>query len=67
MREEVKDVPKPAQIARLAPDFSLLEVTSLNSDTVTLIEPTFVKQTANRGSCEAAVGGRTTVGKTGLD
>jgi DNA-binding beta-propeller fold protein YncE len=48
VREEVplKDVPKPAQIARFAPDFSLLAVTSLNSDTVSLIEPTFVKQTA---------------------
>ena len=48
VREEVplKDVPKPAQIARFAPDFSLLAVTSLNSDTVSLIEPTFAKQAA---------------------
>ena len=48
VREEVplKDVPKPAQIARFAPDFSLLAVTSLNSNTVSLIEPTFVKQAA---------------------
>ena len=48
VREEVplKDVPKPAQIARFAPDFSLLAVTSLNSNTVSLIEPSFVGQTA---------------------
>jgi hypothetical protein len=48
MREEVplKDVPKPAQIARYAPDFSLLTVTSVRSDTVSLIDPSFVRQTA---------------------
>ncbi len=48
VREEVslKDVPKPAQIARFAPNFSLLAVTSLSSDTVSLIEPSFVGQTA---------------------
>ena len=48
VREEVplKDVPKPAQIARYAPDFSLLAVTSLRSDTVSLIDPSFVGQTA---------------------
>jgi DNA-binding beta-propeller fold protein YncE len=46
--EEVplKDVPKPAQIARFAPDFSLLAVTSVSSDTVSLIEPSFGTQTA---------------------
>jgi hypothetical protein len=42
----LKDVPKAAQIARYAPDNSLLGVTSLNSDTVSLIEPTFREQTA---------------------
>ena len=42
----LKDVPKPAQIARYAPDFSLLAVTSLNSDTVSLIDPSFREQTA---------------------
>ena len=42
----LKDVGKPAQIARYAPDWSLLGVTSLNSDTVSLIAPTFAEQTA---------------------
>jgi YVTN family beta-propeller protein len=48
VREELvlKDVPKPAQIARYAPDNSLLAVTSLNSDTVSLIDPSFRQQTA---------------------
>jgi len=48
VREELvlKDVPKPAQIARYAPDNSLLGVTSLNSDTVSLIDPSFGEQTA---------------------
>jgi DNA-binding beta-propeller fold protein YncE len=42
----LKDVAKPAQIARYSPDWSLLGVTSLNSDTVSLISPTFRDQTA---------------------
>jgi len=42
----LQDVPKPAQIARYAPDNSLLAVTSLVSDTVSLIDPTFSEQTA---------------------
>jgi YVTN family beta-propeller protein len=48
VRDEIvlADVPKPAQIARYAPDNSLLAVTSLNSDTVSLIDPTFAAQTA---------------------
>jgi YVTN family beta-propeller protein len=48
VREEVvlEGVPKPAQIARYAPDNSLLGVTSLNSDTVSLIDPSFRRQTA---------------------
>ena len=48
VREEVvlEDVPKPAQIARYAPDNSLIGVTSLNSDTVSLIDPSFREQTA---------------------
>ena len=48
VREEIvlKDVPKPAQIARYAPDFGLLGVTSLNSNTVSLIDPAFREQTA---------------------
>lgn len=37
--------PKPAQIARYAPDNSLLGVTSNNGDTVSLIDPTFRTQT----------------------
>ncbi len=48
VREEVvlKDVPKAAQIARYAPDNSLIGVTSLNSDTVSLIDPSFRDQVA---------------------
>jgi YVTN family beta-propeller protein len=48
VKQEVrlKDVPKAAQIARYAPDNSLLGVTSLNSDTVSLIDPSFGEQTA---------------------
>jgi len=48
VRDEVvlKDVPKAAQIARYAPDNSLVAVTSLNSDTVSLIDPSFREQTA---------------------
>ena len=48
VRDEIalKDVPKAAQIARYAPDNSLIGVTSLNSDTVSLIDPTFREQTA---------------------
>jgi YVTN family beta-propeller protein len=48
VREELvlKDVPKAAQIARYAPDNSLVGVTSLNSDTVSLIDPSFREQTA---------------------
>src|SRR5215471_8857994 len=46
--EEVRleGVPKAAQIARYAPDNSLIGVTSLNSDTVSLIDPSFRQQTA---------------------
>jgi DNA-binding beta-propeller fold protein YncE len=48
VRETVrlKDVPKPAQIARYSPDWQTLGVTSLNSDTVSLIDPLFREQTA---------------------
>jgi YVTN family beta-propeller protein len=48
VRDEVvlAGVPKPAQIARYAPDNSLLAVTSLNSDTVSLVDPSFAAQTA---------------------
>src|SRR3984957_1573672 len=46
--EEVvlKDVPKAAQIARYAPDNSLIGVTSLNSNMVSLVDPSFRDQTA---------------------
>ena len=37
---------KPAQIARYSPDWRTLAVTSLNSDTVSLIDPSFREQTA---------------------
>ncbi len=48
VRDEVvlKDVPRAAQIARYAPDYSLLAVSSLNSDTVSLIDPSFREQAA---------------------
>jgi DNA-binding beta-propeller fold protein YncE len=42
----LEGVPKAAQIARFREDFSLLCVTSLNSNTVSLIEPSFGGQTA---------------------
>jgi YVTN family beta-propeller protein len=50
VRDEIvlEGVPKAAQIARYAPDNSLLGVTSLNSDTVSLIDPSFTEQTAIR-------------------
>src|SRR5262249_38698399 len=40
----LNDVPKPAQIARYSPDWSILGVTSLNSDIVSLIDPSFREQ-----------------------
>jgi DNA-binding beta-propeller fold protein YncE len=48
VREEVvlEDVPKAAQIARYAPDNSVIGVTSLNSNMVSLIDPAFRRQTA---------------------
>jgi YVTN family beta-propeller protein len=48
VRDEVRlgGVPRAAQIARYAPDNSLIGVTSLNSDTVSLIDPSFGVQTA---------------------
>lgn len=42
----LEGVPKPAQIARYSPDNSLLCVTSVNAGTVSLIDPSFEKQTA---------------------
>ena len=42
----LEDVPKVAQIARYAPDNSLIAVSSLNSDLVSLIGPSFRQQTA---------------------
>jgi DNA-binding beta-propeller fold protein YncE len=48
VRETIRleDVAKPAQIARYSPDWRTLGVTSLNSDTVSLIDPSFREQTA---------------------
>jgi YVTN family beta-propeller protein len=52
LTEEVADtvklegVAEAAQIARYAPDNSMLAVTSLKSDTVSLIDPSFKEQTA---------------------
>jgi YVTN family beta-propeller protein len=42
----LEGVPKPAQIARYAPDNSLIGVTSLISGTISLIDPSFRSQTA---------------------
>ena len=42
----LEDVPKAAQIARYAPDNSLIAVSSLNSDLVSLIGPSSRQQTA---------------------
>jgi DNA-binding beta-propeller fold protein YncE len=42
----LEGVPKAAQIARYRDDFSLLAITSLNSNMVSLIDPTFSRQTA---------------------
>jgi len=42
----LEGVPKPAQIARYAPDDSLIVVTSLNSGTVSLVDASFRQQTA---------------------
>lgn len=39
-------VEKPAQIARYSPDFKVLAVTSMLSDTVSLIDPSFERQVA---------------------
>jgi YVTN family beta-propeller protein len=48
VREEIvlEGVPKAAQIARYAPDNSLLVVTSMQSGIVSLIDPSFRRQTA---------------------
>jgi streptogramin lyase len=42
----LEGVPKAAQIARYAQDFSVLAVSSLSSGTVSLIDPSFATQTA---------------------
>jgi DNA-binding beta-propeller fold protein YncE len=54
VREEIvlKDVPKAAQIARYAPDNSLIGVTSNNGDTVSLIDPSFREQCAIKVSSQ---------------
>jgi DNA-binding beta-propeller fold protein YncE len=46
-------VPKPAQIARYAPDGSVLCVTSVHSGTVSLIDPSFGSQTAIKVGSQA--------------
>ena len=45
---KLEGVPEAAQIARYAPDNRMLGVTSLKSDTVSLIDPSFKEQTAIR-------------------
>ena len=42
----LEGVPEAAQIARYRADFGMLGVTSLKSDTVSLIDPSFRRQTA---------------------
>jgi YVTN family beta-propeller protein len=42
----LEGVPEAAQIARYSPDFSMIGVTSLKSDSVSLIDPSFRRQTA---------------------
>jgi YVTN family beta-propeller protein len=42
----LEGVPEAAQIARYRDDFGVLGVTSLKSDTVSLIDPSFRQQTA---------------------
>jgi YVTN family beta-propeller protein len=42
----LEGVPEAAQIARYSPDFGMIGVTSLKSDTVSLIDPSFRRQTA---------------------
>lgn len=42
----LEGVPKPAQIARYSPDDSLVVISSLNSNMVSLIDPSFGAQTA---------------------
>ena len=42
----LEGVPKAAQIARYRDDFSVLAVSSLNSNMVSLINPSFTRQTA---------------------
>jgi DNA-binding beta-propeller fold protein YncE len=49
----LEGVPKPAQIARYAPDHSLLSVTSVHSGTVSLIDPSFRTQTAIKVGSQA--------------
>jgi DNA-binding beta-propeller fold protein YncE len=49
----LEDVPKPAQIARYAPDHSLLCVTSVHSGTVTLLDPSFRQQTTIKVGIQA--------------
>jgi hypothetical protein len=44
----LEGVPKAAQIARYSEDSGVLGVTSLNSNTVSLIDPSFASQTAIR-------------------
>jgi DNA-binding beta-propeller fold protein YncE len=50
---QLEGVPKPAQIARYAPDNSLLCVTSVQSGTVSLIDPSFREQTAIKVGSQA--------------
>jgi YVTN family beta-propeller protein len=42
----LEGVPEAAQIARYSPDFSVIGVTSLKSNTVSVIDPSFRQQTA---------------------
>jgi DNA-binding beta-propeller fold protein YncE len=49
----LEEVPKPAQIARYAPDNDLVCVTSVHSGTVTLLDPSFHEQTTIKVGSQA--------------
>ena len=48
----LEGVPKAAQIARYAPDNSLIGVTSLNSDTVSLVDPSSRSRPRSRSASQ---------------
>ena len=49
----LEGVPEAAQIARYSPDFSVIGVTSLKSNSVSVIDPSFRQQTAIMGRIDS--------------